>query len=271
MNTHVVNITPQIADMYLKNNIGTNRRISMNHVKKLAFMMERGEWQQNGQTIVFLNDGTLIDGQHRLHAIIMAQVPVKMLVVYGADKNSFVTIDSGKTRTTGDVFSTKNIPYANNTAAGIIKVLEYRKAMQTNDGKGGRYKEQSQFSKTECLNEYNLNPKIYDSASKIGFSTKSIVAPSFATAITAIAMIDNGHDKDKIKTFWNSVTTGEMLSHGHPALTLRNKLIQLKTCKMKMSKQEYLYTCTKAWNCAVENKRLKVIKLSDKQKTLLVL
>jgi hypothetical protein len=75
-------ITPEMAEEFLTHNI-RNRNIRLPYVDELATYMRQGKWDVTHQGIVFYEDGTLFDGQHRLHAIIKAGIPVKMMVTYG--------------------------------------------------------------------------------------------------------------------------------------------------------------------------------------------
>ena len=103
MKASVQKITPQKARVMLKNN-PSNRKVNDRHVTKLATSMRAGDWKDNGQSIVFSQQGALMDGQHRLHAIIESETPIKMLVVEGADNDAVLTIDSGKARNLADSF-----------------------------------------------------------------------------------------------------------------------------------------------------------------------
>jgi len=71
MKTLVESISPTRAKEILLANNG-NRLISWGWVRKLAGMMTRGEWLLTHQGIAFDVYGVLIDGQHRLEAIIIA-------------------------------------------------------------------------------------------------------------------------------------------------------------------------------------------------------
>ena len=71
-----------MAEEFLTHNI-RNRNIRLPYVDELATYMRQGKWDVTHQGIAFYEDGTLFDGQHRLHAIIKAGIPVKMMVTYG--------------------------------------------------------------------------------------------------------------------------------------------------------------------------------------------
>lgn len=102
MNTQIETIGPELAKTYLKNNTA-NRNVRRTHVKWLAGMMSRGQWKLTHQGIAFDLAGRLIDGQHRLMAIIEAGVPVELVVTRGVETSGFYVCDLAVGRTAADV------------------------------------------------------------------------------------------------------------------------------------------------------------------------
>lgn len=100
----VETITPDIAKTMLGENVN-NRRISHDNVNMFAREMRNGEWRFNGEAIKSSKDGRLLDGQHRLLAVIAADKPLTTLVIRGLEDETQQTMDSGKTRTLGDVLT----------------------------------------------------------------------------------------------------------------------------------------------------------------------
>lgn len=88
-------ITPEKAKAYLALNKANYRKISSSLVAKYASDMTAGRWEVNGEPIQFDSDGFLVNGQHRLAAIVKANVNIMMLVVRGIESTVF---DIGKTR-----------------------------------------------------------------------------------------------------------------------------------------------------------------------------
>lgn len=99
---YVVRITPDMAKAWLAANT-INRKIRPRRVDDWARVMSGGDWQVTHQGICFARDGTLIDGQHRLHAIVSSGVSVSMLVFADWDRAAFANIDTGLKRTIRDV------------------------------------------------------------------------------------------------------------------------------------------------------------------------
>lgn len=94
-------ITPQMARDYLVFN-GGNRAVRQRWVDYLAHCIKRGEWVVTHQGIAFSRDGRLLDGQHRLLAIIKADAPAPLMVTRGWDASAFEFIDNGKARSDSD-------------------------------------------------------------------------------------------------------------------------------------------------------------------------
>jgi len=97
-------ITPQLAEAYLSVN-SVNRPVRSRHVKRLAHDIKSGNFQTTHQGIAFNSDGRLVDGQHRLSAIVEAGEPVPMIVARGVTADSAIglQVDVGAVRSTSDV------------------------------------------------------------------------------------------------------------------------------------------------------------------------
>ena len=67
-------ITPEGAAALLRHNAG-NRNLRSTVVEHYADQMKRNEWQATHQAIAIGADGSIIDGQHRLSAIIRSGLP----------------------------------------------------------------------------------------------------------------------------------------------------------------------------------------------------
>lgn len=100
MNYVTENITPAKAQEYLNSSQG-NRPISKVTVRSYADTMKKGKWMMNGVPVVFDVDGHLLDGHHRLEAITLAGIPVKMDVCRGVSPDAFTTFDCGRHRNVG--------------------------------------------------------------------------------------------------------------------------------------------------------------------------
>ena len=91
-------VTPEKAQEYLYRN-KNNRAVSVETVTAYARDIRAGNWRQVGDPIRFDTDGNLLDGQHRLHAVIAAEVPVPFFVIRGLSVADSQVMDVGRKRT----------------------------------------------------------------------------------------------------------------------------------------------------------------------------
>lgn len=85
------------AKQWLQKN-GKNRPPGKNAVERYAQEMLRGEWRETGDTIKFNRRGLLIDGQHRLMAVIASGIGQWFMVATNVSDDSMSYIDGGKPR-----------------------------------------------------------------------------------------------------------------------------------------------------------------------------
>jgi hypothetical protein len=83
-NAYAVNVTPELAKTWLEC-CDVSRPFSERQIKHFADQMKAGRWQQTYQGIAFNKNRFLIDGRHRLFAVIESGQTVPMLVVTDVD------------------------------------------------------------------------------------------------------------------------------------------------------------------------------------------
>lgn len=100
--TRRILVTPEIArDMLTLN--ARNRSVRERTVRQFADLMRRGLWTENHpDSISFSQRHELIDGQHRLLAIVSSQQAQPMNVVFGVAEEAKLTIGSNMGKTLGD-------------------------------------------------------------------------------------------------------------------------------------------------------------------------
>lgn len=102
-------ITPALAKQWLEENSPDwQRHASIEDVKRLARDILAGRWSEDTSMIAFDVDNFLINGQHRLKALVLAgeenpNVRMKVDVKYNMPRESRHVIDTGRSRSTKDV------------------------------------------------------------------------------------------------------------------------------------------------------------------------
>lgn len=180
-------ITPEIAEQMLACNVDRNRNISMLRVRMYAHDMQSDKWMDNAETIKFDSEGHLIDGQHRLKAIIYSGKTVRLWVARGMSADAFDTIDVGFTRTPRQLFNMSH------------DALKHYKTLSALSGFAFRV-----FSGASKATQAQLNEFIESNRSEIEWLYNNVNSASAASAYyltTAIAMHLHGVPDSEINGF----------------------------------------------------------------------
>jgi|GEM_PF-1397680 len=103
MKTQTLHITPAQAKIYLSKPHPQQRPLMRSKVVHFARMIKTGQFHYTHQGIAIDTDGNLIDGQHRLHAIVETATPATMQVSTGVSKHAWHAIDIGAKRRISDI------------------------------------------------------------------------------------------------------------------------------------------------------------------------
>jgi hypothetical protein len=98
-------LTPEEATRLLEHNT-LNRPLNDQHVKRIASQILSGKWRFNGDTIKISDDNAVLDGQHRLWAVVESKFSIETILVRGIKRDAFATIDTlRKPRSGADVLA----------------------------------------------------------------------------------------------------------------------------------------------------------------------
>jgi hypothetical protein len=125
----VVRITPAVATSWLRAN-KKNRPVRKRHVVFLAQEILAGNWQVNGQAIVIADNENVLDGQHRLLAVIEAGHAIDTLVVYGIPERAFATIDTGAVRTGADALCLHFEEFSTTTVKTVATAVQWVRQLE---------------------------------------------------------------------------------------------------------------------------------------------
>lgn len=241
--------TPEIAGEMLRYNTD-NRPIGAGHVSKLANEMKRGEWVPTPIPVIFSDKGRLIDGQHRLSAIVESGIAVEIWVAFGARDESFAYIDTGKKRSGGDVFAINGVPNANAMCAATkwLWVYENQKAA-TGTGAGAE-----KFLTNADLYKYYLTIEDLQDA-RIAYDwwvRNALPCPTGAIAAFYLCARKN---RKQAERFFERVSTGVGFeSKNDPAYKLREKLTR---GEQKPSPRNAVAFIIQAWNAERQNRAVR--------------
>jgi hypothetical protein len=235
----ITEVTPAIAAEWLTANT-RNRHQRRNVVMAYAADMSDGYWQFNGDTIKFASDGSLLDGQHRLRAIIEADVTIPLLVVRGLAASVQETVDGGAKRIFADVLKLRGEINATNLAAVVRRVTLWEA--------GARRSEKNiQATNAQMSATLEKYPWIRDIIPPAKLTAEgSHLPPSVAGLCWWLFTRLDGDDAD---AFMARLRDGQALSAGDPVYELRQAIGRTRSGATGSRSATYLTALTiKAWN-----------------------
>jgi hypothetical protein len=221
LHTEIVTITPKQAKTWLEKNNQNNRSLRMEQAKRFARDMGAGHWNLTHQGIAFYEDGTIADGQHRLMAIVLADMPMKFLVTKGLQKISSKAIDQNVPRQAFDAIAIAGGPvWIERNVVAIVRFI--RTKIVNND---------VQMSTPEIL-EFALRHE-----SNLILANK-LISGARRRHVTAAGMganyfcaISGGESFEKLKRFSQVMITGEITnSKENAAIRLREYMMSNSEC-----------------------------------------
>lgn len=251
MHVEIVVIQPEEAELMLLHNT-TNRPLKPQHVAFLAGELRRGRWKFNGDAIRMGADGSLIDGQHRLHAIVQSGVPIETLLITGLDPEVFCTIDSGAQRSAGDTLAVAGEKNGRNLAAALVVADELSRGKTD-------FTRNMRISNAEILGMLDRHPDIRNSI--VWGRMLSKFAPCSIT--TALHYLFKQRNPKRVDDFFEAVHTGVGLGVDSPAYLLRQRLIDNATSKGKMTRRYMAALIIKAWNSHAVSRKLKYLRYRE--------
>jgi hypothetical protein len=248
-------VTPELAKLYLEKNT-TNRPLRESVIKKYTQDIINGLWRSNTfELIMFNKNGELKNGQHRLNAIIRSGIGLKLQIVEGVDDDIFTVIDTGNTRTAGDIFAIKNIQNANGVSTMIKAYLQFKK------GSSNIYKARA-YSHAQLLEFYNQRPnfyqEVYKKSSRLYNAMNKVLKPGF---IGSLYCLLSDIDIESADDFVNQLCTGDKMNPN--IKLLRKKLYDDMTAKTKMTHSDKVALVFKTWNLIRKNEIVKLLKFDS--------
>jgi hypothetical protein len=247
--TETVTVTPEIAEKWLNGNTH-NRALRDSNVSFLASEIISGRWKENGETIKFSADQQLIDGQHRLYAVIEAGKAIRTLVARNVPFDSFHTIDVGLVRTAGD---TLDVDGEENGPALSAALMALDDIVSRNGQKPG-----CRVPNGSVCQLLKDNPDIRAAVAEVKQTKLGKVLPKGPAA--ALLCLFKRKDSVLAGVFAHSVATGAGLEMDNPFYQLREMMLRNLKEKAKLPRMYVMAVTIKAWNRARDNRSSKAIR-----------
>ena len=235
----IVTVTPAMAQEWLTHN-EVNRNIRQHDVEKYARSMIRGRWTLTGEAIKFSRDGQLLDGQHRLTAIVRAKTAVSLMVVRGIESSAQLDMDSGAKRSASDALG-----FLGESSTALLAASARLAFLVDNDLINAERKKQG-VSHGEIADYVAAHPDLRDAVLAALGLRKYIDAPP--TAIVVAYYYLRQIHQTQAGEFFNGLASRANLPTGSAILALDSRLRSIRKNGTRASHRDYLNLFFKAWN-----------------------
>lgn len=234
----IIDVTPELAERWLAKN-PNNRNIRKAVIDGYARDMTTDNWVLNGETLKFDTAGRLIDGQHRLSAVIVANTSVPMIVVRGVDETVMDTVDAGAKRTYADALKLQGEENTTTLAAVARRAVMWSKGARTNTGAvRPTPREMNAFLET--------HPSIRTSAETAVRLASRTLLPASVVGLCHWLFADL--DTDDADWFLARIADGDGVPSNSPVAALRNRIVKMRVSGGRVNETEALALVIYAWN-----------------------
>jgi hypothetical protein len=238
--TRTILLDKALATVLLETNTG-NRRVSKRRVNQLAEQMRGGQFENTGEPIIISVEGILNNGQHRLLAVIEADVAVEMDVRFGIPRRAFTKTDTGAGRTGADVLAISGVANPTQISTALRLLLAYERGLPEHV--------RDHTPNDEIFRAYERWPDIVEAAVQVqAYNFPKAVRSTPLYATTFLAMRAPG--VTKLQSWLHILATGLEADRDNPAYQLRERLIRgFETQSGTREKQlERFSLMIKSWN-----------------------
>lgn len=249
-------ITVAKAQLILKRN-KSNRPLNGENSNFISHAMKQNKFMFTGESIIIGKNGDLMDGQHRLDAVVLTGKEQYFVVVYGVDNDAFKHIDIGKNRSAGDVLSIQNIVNPNSFASIARFILNFNR--------GGIARAASKMSNKKMK---ITNSEISDFVIKYhnslqesrtyGFVKENVLLPG--NLLSAFHYIFKKIDENAAADFCKKFSDGKELKDTDAISILRQEMKADIQSQRKMSAEEKMALICIAWNHYRNDKKVTSLK-----------
>lgn len=251
--TEVVDVTPKVAAEWLALN-RRNRRARTILVSRYASDMSSGQWRMAGEPVKFDVAGNLLDGQHRLSAVVKSGATVPMLVVWGLPTESQTVMDSGSARTAGDQLSMLGYARSPQTLSAASRLV-----LLWNWGFIFKSTQSWLVTNSDILTFVNDNPDIVDAvAAGMRVHRRISTGPS---PVGAAMFLTSRSDADESERFWTSVRDDTMFPPGSPIQAMLSRFGEARRVAARLTGVQSFSLQIRTWNAWREGRPMSRIQV----------
>lgn len=254
-------VTPVLAAMWLQNN-PHNRNLNPNTVKQIANTMLAGRWREDaGGTIARTHDGRLVNGQHRLSAIVETGMSFYFVLLTGVPMEAQIAIDIPQRRNLAQALTWMGETNVNVLGAALQQLYAYYNLTGLI---GPKIQPANRPDYSVLLEILSLNPGIRESINATYQARTQLRIPSGPAS--AMHYVTHGWSPADADGFWDRLATGVAdgvgLDEDDPIFVVRRVILNNIASAHKMTDNYKMAIVTKAWNLWIAGEKRSLIRWS---------
>jgi hypothetical protein len=239
-----------MAQEWLEGNVD-NRNLREPRVLGHSQVLQRGEWELTGDCLVFDEDGTLLNGQHRLSAVVVTGIPARFVILRGVPAKAQEVMDTGLSRTLGDQLQRRGVPYYTYVSSALFWL--HRMAYSEATGVAHYDSPSNRPSFRQLLSIYEANKELSDEAPRIGRHVNNLKVRAGATLAIyhRLKQLDAENIDEEVDLFFDKLVTGAELKASDPIFRLREWCLEdaaKRATKGRAPDYRYVAYVITAWN-----------------------
>ncbi len=208
--------TPALAEVVLAINT-RNRRVRSAGVTRLARAMSAGRYLATPVPVIICGDGIVIDGQHRLSAVIEAGVPAPLTFAFGWPYDIFKVLDTGIVRNGGDILSIHGEEWSDQLAASLRKLTVTQ---------GSQPRSNARVDNDELLDILADNPEMRLSCPVGGRIYRALKVSPTAITVAHYLITRDPNNREKAEIFFDKLGSGLGLTSKRDPIYQLRKFLQ---------------------------------------------
>lgn len=249
-------VTPEVASDWLEHFNEGNRSIQRKHVSMIARDIMNGRWMDNAQAICFAGNPLdpsssdyirLLNGQHRLAAVVEADTPIEVRIATNVPASMFKTYDIQSKRSTSSA-----LPLKDEDRSGDARIFEAAAKFQYRHDLGYRETAKSITPSTsEIKDVLEKHPGLmsrenYTTARR----TEMLKVATASIWLYVLNKIQNEHEQAS-SSFLHDLLEGDNLSSDNPMKEDRVPLLGMKANRdnvKRLPRAQMLENILDAWD-----------------------
>jgi len=262
-NVEIEFVTPEKAAYYLSLNFTDNRKLSENSIQELSSEMRSNRFTLSDSAICFDKKGDLVNGQHRLSAIIRSETVQPLIILRNVPDETKLILDVGRVRRMDDRITISGTKITKTYCAAVrhamVTISESKNLVGT-----------VAFAKTrhdkEVAKVFRAHSNFFDKLTELKFGTAR--AFWIASALKIFVQMEHNKGDSRRKSYlhsmdsferaihWLNITTTGMAGdvNGIPqAINPEDRAAQFiwKTATQRLSSQNQKWSDGYAWGLTV--------------------